>query len=63
MAKAASAKYQWQIMQSLGLTDAEIEKFADAQHWLSYFPPLCVADLKKMGAKVFIFEIIFIILK
>uniref|UniRef100_F1KSE2 leucine--tRNA ligase n=1 Tax=Ascaris suum TaxID=6253 RepID=F1KSE2_ASCSU len=52
MAKAASAKYQWQIMQSLGLTDAEIEKFADAQHWLSYFPPLCVADLKKMGAKI-----------
>uniref|UniRef100_A0A915C2C9 leucine--tRNA ligase n=1 Tax=Parascaris univalens TaxID=6257 RepID=A0A915C2C9_PARUN len=52
MAKAVSAKYQWQIMQSLGLNDVEIEKFADAQHWLGYFPPLCVADLKKMGAKI-----------
>ncbi|CAB3401861.1 unnamed protein product [Caenorhabditis bovis] len=51
-AKAGNAKYQWQIMQSLGLSDDEIRKFADPLHWLYYFPPHCIADLKKMGIKV-----------
>lgn len=39
-------------MQSLGLKDDEIKKFADASHWLEYFPPLCIKDLKSMGVKV-----------
>lgn len=39
-------------MRSLGLTDQEIVKFADAEHWLDYFPPLAVKDLKGMGVKV-----------
>lgn len=39
-------------MKSLGLRDEEIVKFADAEHWLEYFPPLAVEDLKKMGLKV-----------
>ena len=51
-AKSGGLKYQWQIMQSLGLTDDEIAKFADPHHWLKYFPPLCVKDLKQMGLKV-----------
>lgn len=51
-AKTGSANYQWQIMLSLGLKDDEIKKFADAAHWLEYFPPLAVKDLKSMGVKV-----------
>ena len=36
-AKSSGAKYQWQIMKSLGITDDdEIRKFADADHWLRY---------------------------
>ncbi|EEC05400.1 leucyl-tRNA synthetase, putative [Ixodes scapularis] len=51
-AKTVAAKYQWQIMQSLGLSDEEIAKFADASYWLQYFPPIIREDLKKMGVKV-----------
>ncbi|CAI2348746.1 unnamed protein product [Caenorhabditis sp. 36 PRJEB53466] len=51
VAKAGSAKYQWQIMQSLGLSDEEIREFSDPNHWLYYFPPHCINDLKKMGIK------------
>ncbi|XP_051955494.1 leucine--tRNA ligase, cytoplasmic [Xyrauchen texanus] len=52
VAKAGSSKFQWDIMRSLGLCDDEIMKFAEAEHWLDYFPPLAVEDLKKMGLKV-----------
>ncbi|XP_056302105.1 leucine--tRNA ligase, cytoplasmic [Danio aesculapii] len=52
VAKSGSSKFQWDIMKSLGLQDAEIVKFAEAEHWLDYFPPLAVEDLKKMGLKV-----------
>ncbi|CAL1295603.1 unnamed protein product [Larinioides sclopetarius] len=38
MAKKGDATYQWQIMQSLGLSDDEI--------------PLCIQDLKSMGEKL-----------
>ncbi|XP_061279845.1 leucine--tRNA ligase, cytoplasmic isoform X2 [Bos javanicus] len=51
-AKAGSSKYQWDIMKSLGLSDDEIVKFSEAEHWLEYFPPLAVQDLKRMGLKV-----------
>lgn len=53
VAKAGGAKYQYHIMQSLGITDEEIRKFADADYWLEYFPPLAVQDLFKMGIHVF----------
>ena len=49
--KTISAKYQWQIMRSLGIEDEEIRKFADANYWLSYFSPNAIIDLKKMGLK------------
>ncbi|GAV04053.1 hypothetical protein RvY_14392 [Ramazzottius varieornatus] len=52
VAKAGSFKFQWQIMKSLGMDDAEIAKFADPKHWLEYFPPLAIQDLKSMGVKV-----------
>ncbi|XP_027783540.1 leucine--tRNA ligase, cytoplasmic [Marmota flaviventris] len=52
IAKAGSSKYQWGIMKSLGLSDEEIEKFSEAEHWLDYFPPLAIQDLKRIGLKV-----------
>lgn len=52
VAKTGGGKYQWQIMQSLGLNDEEIRKFADTDHWLDYFPPLAIEDLKKYGAHI-----------
>lgn len=51
MAKTIAAKYQWQIMQSLGIPDEEIKKFANAEYWLTHFPPECMKDTKKMGIK------------
>uniref|UniRef100_A0A8D0DXC2 Leucine--tRNA ligase, cytoplasmic n=1 Tax=Salvator merianae TaxID=96440 RepID=A0A8D0DXC2_SALMN len=51
-AKSSSSKYQWGIMKSLGLSDEEIMKFSEAEHWIDYFPPLAVQDLKSMGLKV-----------
>jgi len=45
-------KFQWQIMQSLGLTDGQIKDFADPNHWLEFFPPLAQKDLMAMGLKV-----------
>ncbi|KAK1788006.1 hypothetical protein P4O66_016482, partial [Electrophorus voltai] len=51
-AKAGGSKFQWDIMKSLGLRDEEIVKFAHAEHWLDYFPPIAVKDLKSMGVKV-----------
>lgn len=52
IAKAGSAKFQWQIMKSLGLDDEEIKKFADASYWLDHFPPLAIKDLHSIGMHV-----------
>ncbi|XP_047345994.1 leucine--tRNA ligase, cytoplasmic isoform X1 [Vespa velutina] len=52
VAKAGSAKYQWQIMQTLGLDHEEIKKFADAAYWLDYFSPRAVEDLKAIGLHI-----------
>ena len=51
-AKQGSGKYQWQIRKSLGMKDEEIAQFADTDHWLEYFPPLCMQDCKRMGLHV-----------
>eukprot|EP00252_Welwitschia_mirabilis_P016916 TRINITY_DN37672_c0_g1_i1.p1 TRINITY_DN37672_c0_g1~~TRINITY_DN37672_c0_g1_i1.p1 ORF type:complete len:1138 (+),score=208.54 TRINITY_DN37672_c0_g1_i1:127-3540(+) len=51
-AKKGGAKYQWQIMQSLGLSDKEIELFRDPYHWLKHFPPIAMEDLKMLGLGV-----------
>lgn len=52
VAKTGAGKYQWQIMQSLGVQDEEIKKFADSDYWLEYFPPLAIKDLKSYGAHI-----------
>lgn len=45
-------KYQFQIMLALGIPIEEIHKFADPQHWLEFFPPLCQRDLTNLGCRV-----------
>ncbi|XP_075502384.1 leucine--tRNA ligase, cytoplasmic-like [Primulina tabacum] len=49
VAKSGGVKYQWEIMQSYGLSDEEIVKFTNPYHWLTFFPPLAVEDLKAFG--------------
>jgi hypothetical protein len=39
-AKSTGKKYQWQIMESMGVPSEDIHRFADANYWLYYFPPL-----------------------
>ncbi|KAK3074849.1 cytosolic leucyl tRNA synthetase [Teratosphaeriaceae sp. CCFEE 6253] len=45
-------RYQFQIMQAIGIPLADIHKFADPQHWLDFFPPLCQRDLTNFGCRV-----------
>jgi len=51
-AKTVKLKYQFQIMLALGILREEIHKFADASHWLQYFPVLCKQDLNNFGARI-----------
>ncbi|KAJ2710994.1 cytosolic leucyl tRNA synthetase, partial [Coemansia spiralis] len=51
-AKTGNKKYQFQILQDQGMTNAEIAQFADPQHWLKHYPPIAIDDLKAMGCKI-----------
>lgn len=51
-AKTVKMKYQFQIMQAIGIPLGEIHQFADPQHWLQFFPPLCRRDLTNFGARI-----------
>lgn len=51
-AKTGRAKYQYEIMEQLGIPVEEIKKFADPTYWLTYFPPLCQEDCTSFGARV-----------
>ncbi|XP_058735423.1 leucine--tRNA ligase, cytoplasmic-like [Vicia villosa] len=48
-AKSSGQAYQWEILRSVGISDAEIPEFRDPYKWLSYFPPLAMEDLKAFG--------------
>ncbi|EPE09751.1 leucyl-trna synthetase [Ophiostoma piceae UAMH 11346] len=52
VAKTGKAKYQFQIMLSLGFPIEEIHRFTDPEHWLQIFPERCETDLRRMGARV-----------
>lgn len=41
-AKTVALKYQFQIMESIGVPREDIKKFADPYYWLTYFPPICI---------------------
>ncbi|KIV83752.1 leucine-tRNA ligase [Exophiala sideris] len=51
-AKTTKANYQFQTMLAMGIPKEEIHKFADANYWLQYFPPLCQQDLIDFGARI-----------
>ncbi|KAJ2721960.1 cytosolic leucyl tRNA synthetase [Coemansia sp. Benny D115] len=51
-AKFGNTKYQFQIMRSQGMSNEEIAKFADPQHWLKHYPPIAINDLNAMGCKI-----------
>ncbi|AMD21140.1 HEL141Cp [Eremothecium sinecaudum] len=51
-AKKGSGKYQFEIMLQLGIPREEVIKFADAQYWLTYFPPLCEQDCTDFGSRI-----------
>ncbi|GAB1312120.1 cytosolic leucyl tRNA synthetase [Madurella fahalii] len=50
--KSAKAKYQFQVMMSLGIPREEIHKFADAKYWLHYFPQLWQQHLTEFGCGI-----------
>ncbi|KAI8829073.1 hypothetical protein BJ741DRAFT_397903 [Chytriomyces cf. hyalinus JEL632] len=51
-AKNTGLKYQFQIMRSMGVPNEEIHLFANPTHWLYYFPPKAIDDLKQLGLHV-----------
>ncbi|SCU82602.1 LADA_0C06678g1_1 [Lachancea dasiensis] len=51
-AKKGRGKYQFEIMLQLGIPREEVVKFADPQHWLVYFPPLCQEDCSSIGTRI-----------
>ncbi|KDN49221.1 leucyl-tRNA synthetase [Tilletiaria anomala UBC 951] len=51
-AKSTGLQYQFQILESIGVPREEIHKFADTTYWLKYFPPIAVADLNAIGARI-----------
>lgn len=38
-------------MKSLGLNDEEIKAFSEPEHWIRYFSPNAIKDLKKTGLR------------
>ena len=51
-AKTVKMKYQFQIMQAIGIPTEEIHRFADPQYWLQFFPPLAKRDLNSFGCRI-----------
>ncbi|KAM6536876.1 cytosolic leucyl tRNA synthetase [Fusarium falciforme] len=51
-AKTVKMKYQFQIMQAIGIPTEEIHLFADPQYWLEFFPPLAIRDLTNFGCRI-----------
>lgn len=41
-AKSTNHKYQFEIMESIGVPREDIKKFADPYYWLTYFPPITI---------------------
>ncbi|PWN51813.1 leucyl-tRNA synthetase [Violaceomyces palustris] len=50
--KSTGLKYQFQIMENTGVPLEEIKEFADANYWLSYFPPIAKEDCTSFGARI-----------
>jgi len=44
VAKSTGLTYQFQILESIGISHTEINKFTDPLHWLAYFPPIAMVS-------------------
>ncbi|KZT05237.1 leucine-tRNA ligase [Laetiporus sulphureus 93-53] len=51
-AKATGLRYQFQIMELMGIPREEIPQFADPYYWLKYFPPICKNDNNAFGSRI-----------
>lgn len=51
-AKKGTGSTQWDILRMSGIPEEEIAQFAAPSHWLRYFPPLAMRDIKAMGCGV-----------
>lgn len=40
------------VLARAGVPRSEIKKFADPQHWLTYFPPIAQNDITALGGRV-----------
>lgn len=56
-AKNTGLKYQFQIMEQIGVPRQEIYKFADPQHWLTYFPPIATVSRNCIRSAHFVFTL------
>eukprot|EP00299_Pterocystis_sp_00344_P000261 c10078_g1_i2.p1 GENE.c10078_g1_i2~~c10078_g1_i2.p1 ORF type:complete len:1191 (-),score=384.34 c10078_g1_i2:29-3601(-) len=52
VAKTGGESRQWKIMQMMGFTDDQIPAFQDPLHWLKYFPPVAMSDIRSFGCKI-----------
>ena len=51
-AKTVKTNYQFQTMLGMGIPKEDIYKFADADYWLRYFPPIARQDLIDFGSRI-----------
>ena len=51
-AKKGPGTYQYDILLKSDIPAAQIPAFREPAHWLGYFPPLCMRDMKAMGCGV-----------
>ena len=51
-AKKGKGTSQYEILQKSDIPESEIPSFRVSSHWLGYFPPMAVRDLKAMGCGV-----------
>lgn len=49
--KKSTKKYQWQILEEMGVPRESIAEFVDSEKWLHYFPPIGRRDLERFGVK------------
>lgn len=50
--KGSKSKYQFQVMLSIGIPREEIYKFADANHWIEFFPAKWQSALTDFGCSI-----------
>lgn len=50
--KSGTAKYQFQIMQAIGIPVDQIYLFADPYHWVKVFPEMGKQHLSKLGLRI-----------